>query len=169
MYIASYPSGRDAAISWPDPDLVWHNDTNCDILLQTSWTDETITVTLLGVDPGYTVETVEGEFKDGEKHSVRTVENNDLEQGETQVKQGGVDGSSIDVIRTVRDANGNIVRKDTFTSVYDAQDEIIEVGPNTDIDVSSRSGSNENEDDEPDEDNELTGEDGESESEEEYE
>ncbi|MDO4532925.1 MAG: VanW family protein [Coriobacteriia bacterium] len=169
LYIASYPSGRDAAISWPDPDLVWHNDTNCDILLQTSWTDETITVTLLGVDPGYSVETVEGEFKDGEKHSVRTVENDDLEQGETQVKQGGVDGSSIDVIRTVRDANGNIVRKDTFTSVYDAQDEIIEVGPNTDIDVSSHSESDEDEDDEQDEDDELADEDGVSESDEEYE
>ena len=169
LYIASYPSGRDAAISWPEPDLVWHNDTNCDILVQTSWTDETITVRLLGVDPGYTVETVEGEFKDGEKHSVRTVENDDLEQGETQIKQGGVDGSSIDVVRTVRDANGNIVRKDTFTSVYDAQDEIIEVGPNTEIDVSSNSESDEDEDEEQDEESELTGEDGESESEDEYE
>ena len=168
LYIASYPSGRDAAISWPDPDLVWRNDTKSDILLQTSWTDDTVTVTLLGVDPGYTIETVEGEFKDGEKHGVRTVENNDLEQGETQVKQGGVDGSSIDVVRIVRDANGNIVRKDTFTSVYDAQDEIIEVGPNTEIDVSSRSESSEDDESEQNEDSELAGEDGESESDEEY-
>ena len=136
LYIASYPAGRDAAISWPEPDLVWRNDTQSDILLQTSYTDETITVTLLGVDPGYTVESEEGEFKDGDKHGVITEIDNTLERGETQLKQAGVDGTSIDVIRTVKDANGNIVRKDTFTSVYDAQDEIILVGPNTDIDLS---------------------------------
>ena len=136
LYIASYPAGRDAAISWPDLDLVWSNDTNCDILVQTSWTDTTITVTLLGVDPGYSVEAVEGEFKDGAKHGVRTEESKDLARGEYQVKQAGVDGSSIDVVRIVRDVNNKIVRKDTFNSVYDAQDEIIEVGPNTNLDLS---------------------------------
>ena len=173
LYIASYPSGRDAAISWPDPDLSWHNDTNCDILVQTSWTDTTVTVSLLGVDPGYTVETKEGEFKDGAKYTTRTVLNNDLEQGETQLKQGGADGMSIEVSRIVRDSNGNIVREDTFTSEYDAQDEIIEVGPNTEISISSRSESDEDGEDEEDDaeadDDGITGEDGETDSEEEIE
>ena len=137
LYIASYPAGRDAAISWPEPDLAWTNDTPSDILLQTSYTDTTITVTLLGVDPGYTVESTEGDFKDGEKHSVRTELDATLERGETQMKQAGIDGSSIEVFRTVKDANGNIVRKDSFTSVYDAQDEIILVGPDTEIDLSA--------------------------------
>ena len=154
LYIASYPAGRDAAISWPDPDLAWHNDTNSDILLQTSYDEETITVTLLGVDPGYTVESVEGEFKDGEKHSVRTEYDDSLAEGETQVKQAGVDGSTIEVIRTVRDASGNIVRKDTFSSVYDAQDEIILVGPNTDVDSSLLSESDDDEYDEDDSESE---------------
>ena len=27
LYIASYPEGRDAAIAYPDIDLVWRNDT----------------------------------------------------------------------------------------------------------------------------------------------
>ena len=168
LYIASYPSGRDAAISWPDPDLVWHNDTNSDILVQTSWTESTVTVTLLGVDPGYTVESKEGEFKDGAKYTTRTIENDELEQGETQLKQAGVDGMSIEVTRIVRDANGNIVHEDTFTSVYDAQDEIIEVGPNTEISVSSHSESDDDEDEDEGEegdDEDITGEDGESESE----
>ncbi len=151
LYIASYPAGRDAAISWPELDLVWSNDTNCDILVQTSWTDSTVTVTLLGVDPGYSVESVEGEFKDGAKHGVRTEESRDLARGEYQVKQAGVDGSSIDVTRIVRDADNKIVRKDTFTSVYDAQDEIIEVGPNTDLDISQFT----SEDEEVDEDEEA--------------
>ena len=139
LYIASYPSGRDAAINWPELDLVWHNDTPSDILMQTSYTDTTITVSLIGVDPGYTVETVEGEFKDGAKYSTRTEVSKDLAKGETQVKQYGSNGTSIEVKRKVKDATGQIVREDTFTSVYDAQDEIIQVGPDTEIDLSSDS------------------------------
>jgi vancomycin resistance protein YoaR len=146
LYIASYPAGRDAAVDYPDLDLIWHNDTNCDVLLQTSWTDTTVTVDLLGVDPGYTVESQEGEFKEGAKHGVRTEVDNKLEKGETEVKQSGVDGSSITVTRTVKDSAGNVVRTDRFDSVYDAQDEVILVGPDTDIDVSSLSQDSEEED-----------------------
>lgn len=134
LYMASYPAGRDAAVSWPDLDLVWRNDTGSDVLMQTSWTDTTVTVTLLGVDPGYTVSTEEGEFKEGAKYSTRTIEDDSLEEGQTELQQAGIDGSSIEVTRTVKDAAGNIVRQDTFSSVYDAQDEIIAVGPNTDVD-----------------------------------
>jgi len=157
LYIASYPSGRDAAIDWPSLDLVWHNDTANDVLMQTSWDDTTVTVNLIGVDPGYTVESEEGEFKDGEKHQTRTEFDNSLAEGETQVKQSGVDGSSIEVVRTVRDSSGNIVRKDTFTSVYDSQDEIILVGPNTEVDSSTSA--------ESEDDAEAEGGDGEEESE----
>ena len=70
------------------------------------------------------------------------------------MKQAGVDGSTIEVIRTVRDASGNIVRKDTFSSVYDAQDEIILVGPNTDVDSSLLSESDDDEYDEDDSESE---------------
>lgn len=136
LYIASYPSGRDAAVSWPELDLRWHNDTNCDILLQTEWTDSTITVTLLGVDPGYTVESREGEFKEGAKYNVRTEVDDDLAQGETQLKTSGQDGMSIEVSRRVKDASGNILHEETFSSVYDAIDEVILVGPNTEVDLS---------------------------------
>ncbi len=131
FYIASYPAGRDAAVSWPDLDLEWHNDTGNDILMQTSWTDTTITVSLIGVNPGYIVESEQGEFKEGEKYSTRTVEDSSLAQGESEVRQAGANGSSIEVTRTVKDSSGNIVRQDSFESVYDAQDEIIAVGPGT--------------------------------------
>ena len=31
LYIASYPTGRDAAVSWPDLDFVWQNDSASDV------------------------------------------------------------------------------------------------------------------------------------------
>ena len=39
LYIASYPEGRDAAIAYPDIDLVWRNDTESDVLLRMSYTN----------------------------------------------------------------------------------------------------------------------------------
>ena len=52
LYIASYPEGRDAAIAYPDMDLIWSNDTDSDVLLVMSYTNSSVTATLHGVDPG---------------------------------------------------------------------------------------------------------------------
>jgi vancomycin resistance protein YoaR len=38
FWIARYPAGREATVSWPEPDLVWQNDTPYGILVQ-SWDD----------------------------------------------------------------------------------------------------------------------------------
>ena len=72
LYIASYPAGRDAAVSWDELDLVWKNDGASDVLMRTSYTDTSVTVTLYGVDPGYRVSTNVGEWTEGEKHKTKT-------------------------------------------------------------------------------------------------
>lgn len=128
LYIASYPAGRDAAVSWPDLDLIWQNDTNSDILVQTSYTDTSVTVNLIGVNPGLTVTSSATDFVAGEKYTTKTVEDNELTAAQSYTKQNGSDGRSITVTRTVKDANGEVVRTDTFNSVYDAKDEIIVKG-----------------------------------------
>ena len=45
------------------------------------------------------------------------------------MKTRGTDGSTIEVTRTVKDVNGNIVRQDLFASVYDPINEVILKGP----------------------------------------
>lgn len=124
LYIASYPDGRDAAISWPDLDLVWDNDSSSDLLMRTSHTDTTVTVELLGVSDGRTVTTQTGTWKEGEKYSKETQTDSSLAKGYSYVKQTGSDGKSITVVRTVKSAKGKVLHKDTFSSVYDARDEI---------------------------------------------
>jgi vancomycin resistance protein YoaR len=124
LYIASYPDGRDAAVSWPDLDLVWKNDSNSDLLMRTSHTSTTVTVELLGVDPDRTVTTSVGKWKSGEKYSKVTETDSSLPKGYKYIKQYGSDGKSISVVRTVKDADGKVIHQDTFTSVYDAMDEI---------------------------------------------
>lgn len=48
FYIARYPEGREATVSWPDVDQKWTNDTGSGILIQASVKGNSITVTFLG-------------------------------------------------------------------------------------------------------------------------
>ena len=46
LYFSRYPYGREATISSPAPDLVMTNTTDYPILIWTSYTDESITVSM---------------------------------------------------------------------------------------------------------------------------
>lgn len=129
LYSAVYPAGRDAAINWPDLDLIWGNDSTSDILLLTSYTDSSITVSLYGVSPEYSVTTVTGAWEEGEEHKERKITDETLAPGTSYVKTNGIDGSRITVYRTVKNKEGTIVREDAFTSVYSPKDEVIVEGP----------------------------------------
>ncbi len=48
FYIARYPEGREATVSWPDVDQKWTNDTGFGILIQASVSGDNLTVTLWG-------------------------------------------------------------------------------------------------------------------------
>ena len=129
LYIASYPAGRDAAVSYPDLDLVWRNDTASDVLVKVSTQVGSVTATLYGVDPGYQVTTETGQWEAGKKYSTTTKVDDTLAPGTSYVKTRGTDGSTIEVTRTVKDVNGNIVRQDLFASVYDPINEVVLKGP----------------------------------------
>jgi len=129
LYIDSYPAGRDAAVSWPDLDLVWRNDTSSDILLRLTYTDDSITATLYGVDPGYAVSTQEGEWTPGKKHSTRTERDDSLAPGTSYVKTAGSDGQRYSVTRTVKAQNGEVLRQDAFYSTYAPITEVVVKGP----------------------------------------
>jgi vancomycin resistance protein YoaR len=128
MYIASYPDGRDAAIAYPYFDLKFDNDTADWLLLVMSYTDESVTCSLWGVNPGYRVESVTSDWEPGEKYKTKEIKNPDLNKDVRMVKQVGEDGSTISVTRTVYDSNDKLLRQSTFWSVYDPIKEIIEIG-----------------------------------------
>ncbi|MGH9003141.1 MAG: VanW family protein, partial [Acidimicrobiia bacterium] len=54
-YISRYPQGREATISFPQPDLVVANNSNTGILVRTSYTESSITVSFFGDREGRTV------------------------------------------------------------------------------------------------------------------
>lgn len=128
LYIASYPAGRDAAVSWPDLDLVWENDADSDVLVQMSYTDSSVTCTLYGVSPGYVVTTEDGSWSEGDSYSTRVVVDESLGAGVVYLRQNGADGSSYWAVRTVTDAQGEVLHTDRFDSVYEPKDEIYAAG-----------------------------------------
>ena len=129
LYISSYPTGRDAAVSWPDLDLVWENDSTSDVLVRLSCVDGSVTATLYGVDPGYRVSTETGEWGEGEHYATKTTVDQTLAPGTSYVKTRGTDGRSITVVRTVKGEDGSVLRQDAFGSVYAPVTEVVVEGP----------------------------------------
>lgn len=131
LYISSYPTGRDAAIAYPDLDLTWVNDGTSDVLMRSRYTDSSLTVTLYGIDPGYVVSTQTGDWETGAPFKKRTKIDESEPEGTRYVKTAGADGRSVTVHRTVRDGAGNVLHEEDFTSNYAPIDEVTVVGPNT--------------------------------------
>lgn len=129
LYIASYPIGRDAAVSWPDLDFIWANDTDSDVLVHAESGTGYLTVSLYGVSPRCTVSTDTGEWQEGQKHETRRERDETLAPGTSYVKTYGSDGSRISVIRTVYGPDGSMVRQDNFVSNYAPITEVIVEGP----------------------------------------
>lgn len=132
LYMSAYPDGRDAAVSYPLLDLVWQNDTDSDIILTTSYTESSVTVNLIGVNPKLTVETEVGDWEKGEKYTTKIEVDENMANGTYSLETKGSDGKVIEVKRTVKDENGYVVRERTFVSIYSPVNQIVKVGPETD-------------------------------------
>lgn len=130
---SSYPAGRDAAIAYPTLDLIWENNTSSDILLTTSYNSYSVTVDLIGENPGLEVISDVSDWEEGDPYKVK-VEVDETYADNAVVKMtNGSDGKTINVTRTVKDAEGNVVDQKTFSSVYSPINELYKVGPEVDV------------------------------------
>ncbi len=55
FYFSRYPEGIEATISWPAPELIFRNDSDAAVLIDTSYTDTSITVRFYGDNDGRAV------------------------------------------------------------------------------------------------------------------
>lgn len=144
LYTSSYPAGLDAAVSYPGLDFIWSNPLSSDVLLVTSYTDSSVTVTLIGIDPEYEVETQTGEWQDGKEHSTEYVMDENLREGASYVKTAPTDGRKITVTRIVRDKDGGYLGADYFFSVYSPVNRIIAYGEGSNLsDIKAKYAENE--------------------------
>jgi vancomycin resistance protein YoaR len=127
FYISHYPKGRDATVSWGGPDLKFKNTTKHWLLLSVSYTSGSITMSLYGTDPGYTVAYKTGRFTNEKPFETQKVKDPKLRKGKEVVDDPGENGMTCVVTRTVK-KDGELISTDVFKSVYRPKVEVLRVG-----------------------------------------
>lgn len=133
LHSSSYPAGRDSAIAYPTTDLVWTNNTNADILVRSSYTDTSLTVTLIGTNPNKIVETTTGDWVEGRKFTYKYEVDPKLKPNASYVKTAGTNGMDILVTRVVKNQSGEVVFTDNFRSAYAPINMVIAYGEGSDM------------------------------------
>ncbi len=131
IYISRYPVGLDATV-WEAGNrrltMAFTNDTAYPVLIKGINTRGKVTFELYGVDDGRTVQLSDPTITNIIAGQVYLQYSDDLPAGVRRKVQDRYDSFDSAVTRTVRDAQGNIIHSDTFTSHYRALPLITLVG-----------------------------------------
>ncbi|TDC44740.1 hypothetical protein E1281_32805 [Actinomadura sp. KC345] len=113
MYMPEYPEGREAAVSYPELDFTWRNDTERPVRIRVSSTASSLTVGLYG-ERRYQVTS-----KTSGRYGVKAY-GTGVGRGRTCVPMAGRKGFKIDVWRTLLD-DGRKIRREKFHTEYRPQ------------------------------------------------
>jgi vancomycin resistance protein YoaR len=127
-YFSRYPEVNEATISWPEPNLIFRNNTDTVVIIKTQYTATDITVQFYGNNGGCKVERVLGDRYGFTDPKEEYVGNPDLNPDEQKVTQKGFGGFSNTVKRVMTWPDGH-VKEQTFRWSYLAEPKIIEVHP----------------------------------------
>ena len=153
-YFRRYPEGIEATINWRVPDLKFRNNTDMAILLDTQYTDTSITVRIFGSNDG---RIVKGEQRHGQLHievvseggpdalwvegivsprfarrdppPPKYVPNPSLDPGEVIEVQGEREGWSVRVTRRILRGGVELVEEQEWLVTYRPQFAVYEVHP----------------------------------------
>ena len=95
FYIDRYPMGREATVSYPAPDLKFRNDTAHPFVIATSYTDSSITVSIYG-----------------------TKDRREIKATPPKIVRRTAAGFEVRVERIIKDAKGELLRRDVFKTFY---------------------------------------------------
>ncbi|TDC83159.1 VanW family protein [Actinomadura sp. 7K507] len=110
LYMPEYPEGREAAVSYPELDFTWRNDTGRPVRIQVDYTASSLTVGLYG-ERRYQVRSKTSGRYAVEPHGTG------VGRGRKCVPMAGRKGFKIDVWRTLLD-DGRKVRREKFHTEY---------------------------------------------------
>jgi vancomycin resistance protein YoaR len=132
-YITRYPVGLDATV-WiasakSKQTMSFVNDLQYPILIKGINKPNVVTFEIYGVPDGRTVELSEPVIENAETAQEYYRYSDALAPGQKQRVEFTVDGFNSTVVRTVKDAAGNVIHQDTFKSNYKTIDGLVDVGP----------------------------------------
>ena len=129
-YFSRYPEGIEATINWPEPNLIFRNDTDAAILIKTEYTDESITVKFFGDNGGRIVEWERSgrfSYTDFETEYIPNPERLPSEGEFVEVR--GARGWSVSVTQTITYPDGRKPKVTKWGIRYRAQPREVEVHP----------------------------------------
>ncbi|HEV7709938.1 MAG TPA: VanW family protein [Asanoa sp.] len=115
FYIPNYPSVIESTIFWPTLDLKFQNNTPYGMLIDTSYTNDSITVSMWSTKVYDSVKTEWGPKTDVTKPADKT-----LPAGPECIATAGSDGFKQDAYRVIR-KDGKEVQREKFSWSYDAE------------------------------------------------
>ncbi len=119
LYLSHYPLGRDATVSWGGPDFRFRNDLKHGLLIKTTYTDATLTFTFYGTDEHRRIVSETGPQTNWRGPSMNYALDPRAPRGSVKVVAGtGEQGFDVSVSRKVYDAQGKLLRTNTFRSHY---------------------------------------------------
>jgi len=121
FYISRYPAGRESTVAWPNIDMRFRNNFDTPVMIDTSYTNSTLTVSIYGKKK-YDVETVTGPYRNEKQFEILD------DDSPTCIHQDGVEGFDITVTRVVK-LNGVEVKREPFNTHYIPEDRITCTNP----------------------------------------
>lgn len=132
VYIPRYPVGLDATVfstgQSDGQDVKFVNDMDHPILIKAIGQKRKVIFQIWGVDDGRTVHLSDPVVTNVVKAPDYYVYTDDLAPGDKHRTQDRYDGFHSVVVRSVKDANGKIIWKDTFVSQYRMLPGLIDLG-----------------------------------------
>ena len=126
-YITRYPLGLDATVSGSQT-MRFRNDTADPILIRGFGSPGVVRFEIWAVPNGRTVTLSRPSVSNVIPGADSTVETTSLPAGTRLRTEWPVDGKDVVVTRTVRDANGHVIHRDTFYSHYHRMVGILQIG-----------------------------------------
>ena len=130
LYISRYPAGRDATISWTEPDLVIRNDWAVPVLIRAETGVSWIKINMYSRPLGRRVELATSEPFAQTDPPTRKIINDALVTGEERDIQPGGKGFSITVTRRVY-RRETLIKDERFSTTYAPDPHLIAVPPGT--------------------------------------
>jgi hypothetical protein len=127
IYFSRYPEGREATLGFPEPDLVFRNNTDAYVLIDTSHTDTSITVKFFGDNGGIEVEAGLSDRYNFTGVRRRVEYTTDVTPGEERV-QPGSGGWAVDIYRYITYPDGTETTEE-WTWQYTGAVEVVERHP----------------------------------------
>lgn len=123
--VSYVPAGRDATVSYPDPDLVIENSYDFPIALDSTYTPGRLEFKILGVpQDDLQVQVITGGLRSW-GNGVKYVEDSSLGYGKERVIESGSSGRSVSAWRVVKRGGVEVRRDSLGTSTYSGAQRVV--------------------------------------------